>query len=132
MIPLFYSRLVRESAWTGSIKVLGDAQPPGGVVVGGYLCYFSGNTYNQVIRVEDIDQRSATYCCTAGSFRVDVGISLDLRVEKDLNLGSGRSLGVGIGVLNVGIAVFNVGNADTFVEAEGTLNSHRPFGARCG
>lgn len=107
---------------THLIKVLGNAQLPGGVVVGGYLRYFSGNTYNQLIRVEDVDQRSEIYGYPNGSFRLDDGLTLDLRVEKDFNLGGGRLLGVGIDV-------FNAGNADTVIEAEQTLNSDRPFGA---
>ena len=107
---------------THLIKVLGNAELPGGIIVGGYLRYFSGNTYNQLIRVADVDQRSQIYGHPNGAFRLDDGISLDLRVEKDFNIGSDRSLGVGIDV-------FNVGNADTVIEAEQTLNSDRPFGA---
>ena len=107
---------------THLIKVLGNAQLPGGIVVGGYFRFFSGNTYNQQIRVEDVDQRSQIYGYPAGAFRVDDGISLDLRVEKDFTIGDGRLLGVGIDV-------FNVGNADTVIEAEQSLDSDRPFGA---
>ena len=107
---------------THLIKVLGNARLPGGVVLGGYLSYFSGNTYNQLIRVEDVDQTSDIYGHPAGSFRLDDGINLDLRVEKDFNIGNNRRLGVGIDV-------FNVGNADTVIEAEQSLNSDRPFGA---
>ena len=91
-------------------------------MVGGYLRYFSGNTYNELIRVDDVDQRSEIYGHPAGSFRLDDGLSLDLRVEKDFNLGGGRLLGVGIDV-------FNAGNADTAIEAEQSLDSDRPFGA---
>ena len=107
---------------THLIKVLGNAKLPGGVVVGGYLRFFSGNTYNQQIRVDDVDQRSEIYGYPNGSFRLDDGLTLDLRVEKDFNIGGGRLLGVGIDV-------FNAGNADTAIEAEQTLDSDRPFGA---
>ncbi|GEM_PF-1945978 len=107
---------------THLIKVLGNAQLPGGIVVGGYFRFFSGNTYNQTVRVEDVDQESEIYGYPAGSFRVDDGISLDLRIEKDFTIGDGRLIGVGIDV-------FNVGNADTVIEAEQSLNSSRPFGA---
>ena len=107
---------------THLIKVVGSAELPGGVIVGGFFRFFSGNTYNQLIRVEDIDQRSEIYGAPGGSFRHDDGISLDLRVEKDVQLGGNRKIGVGIDI-------FNVGNADTAIEAEQSLNSDRPFGA---
>ena len=107
---------------THLIKVVGSAELPGGIVVGGFFRFFSGNTYNQLIRVEDIDQRSEIYGAPGGSFRHDDGISLDLRVEKDVQIGGNRKIGVGSDI-------FNVGNADTAIEAEQSLNSDRPFGA---
>ena len=107
---------------THLIKVVGSGELPGGILVGGFLRFFSGNTYNQLIRVDDVDQRSEIYGYPAGSFRVDDGISLDLRVEKDFSIGSDRSLGVGVDV-------FNLGNADTVIEAEESLDSERPFGS---
>jgi len=107
---------------THLVKVVGSAQLPGGIIVGGFFRYFSGNTYNQILTVEDVDQRSRIYGAPAGSFRHDDGTSLDLRLEKDFTLGDDRQIGVGIDL-------FNVFNADTVIEAEQSIDSDRPFGS---
>ena len=107
---------------THLVKVVGSAELPYGIVVGGFFRFFSGNTYNQIIRVEDVDQRSEIFGAPGGSFRHDDGMSLDLRIEKDFNIGENRKIGVGVDI-------FNVGNQDTVIEAEQSLNSDRPFGA---
>jgi len=108
---------------THLFKVVGSAEIPWKIIVGGFFRYFSGNTYNQLIPVFDIDPPDVNiYGETAGSFRIDDGFSLDLRLEKMIGIGGGRSIGVGIDM-------FNVTNESTTSDVEQSVDSDRPFGS---
>lgn len=107
---------------THLVKLVGSANVGWDVLVGGYFRFFTGNTYNQLINVEDVDQRSTIYGAKAGSFREEDGVSLDLRVEKLIDVGADKSIGIGI-------ELFNIFNAGTVVESEQSVDSERPFGS---
>jgi hypothetical protein len=107
---------------THLVKVLGSAELPWKILVGGFFRYFTGNTYNQIIPVFDVDPPDVNiYGETAGSFRQESGFNLDLRAEKMFGFGGGRSVGVGIDV-------FNVTNESTGIDSEQSVDSERPFG----
>ena len=107
---------------THLVKVLGSAELPWKILVGGFFRYFTGNTYNQIIPVFDVDPPDVNiYGETAGSFRQESGLNLDLRAEKMFGFGGGRSVGVGIDV-------FNVTNESTGIDSEQSVDSERPFG----
>jgi hypothetical protein len=109
---------------THLVKVLGSAEVPWGILVGGFFRYFSGNTYNQLIRVPEdvVDQESQIYGAAAGSFRQASGTSLDLRLEKEFGIGDDKTV-------SIAIDMFNVFNEDTVTESEQSVNSDRAFGS---
>lgn len=107
---------------THLFKVIGSAEVPWGIVVGGFFRYFAGNTYNQIIPVFDVDPPDTNiYGESAGSFRLESGFNLDLRIEKQFGIGGDRTIGLGI-------EIFNATNENTQIEAETSVDSERPFG----
>ena len=106
---------------THLFKLVGSADVGWDVLIGGYFRYFTGNTYNQVITVDEVDQRSQIYGAKAGSFREEDGISLDLRAEKLFDIGGDKSIGIGIDI-------YNVFNAGTVISSEQSVDSEIPFG----
>lgn len=107
---------------THLFKVIGSAEVPWKIVIGGFFRYFSGNTYNQNVPVYDVDPPDINiYGETAGSFRLDSGFSLDLRAEKMFSFGGDRSIGIGIDM-------FNITNQSTQTGVETSVDRERPFG----
>jgi hypothetical protein len=92
-------------------------------IVGGFFRYFTGDTYNQIIPIYDVDPPDTDiYGQPRGSYRLDSGINLDLRLEKLFTIGADSSL-------SVGVNIFNVTNEDTEIEAQQNVDSEFPFGA---
>ncbi len=107
---------------THQIKLVGSAHLPWEIVVGGFFRYFSGNTYTQIIPIYDVDPPDTNiYGQPAGSYRMDSGINLDLRIEKGFRLGGDKNL-------SLGVNIFNVTNEDTQNEVETNVDSELAFG----
>jgi hypothetical protein len=108
---------------THQLKFVGSVHLPWEIVAGGFFRYFSGNTYNQIIPIYDVDPPDTNiYGEPAGSFRLDSGFNLDLRLEKAFTLGADSSL-------SLGVNIFNVTNEDTEVQVEQNIDGDVPFGA---
>ena len=108
---------------THQFKLVGSAHLPWQIIVGGFFRYFTGDTYNQIIPIYDVDPPDIEiYGQPRGSYRLDSGFSLDLRLEKLFTIGADNSL-------SLGVNIFNVTNEDTEIEAQQNVDSEYAFGA---
>jgi hypothetical protein len=104
------------------VKLVGSVHLPLKFIVGGFFWYASGNTYNQVIPIYDVDPPDTNiFGQPRGSYRLDGGFNLDLRVEKLFSLGAGTDL-------SLGVNIFNVSNESTEVAVEENVDSEDAFG----
>jgi hypothetical protein len=107
---------------THQVKLVGSVHLPLKFIVGGFFWYSSGNTYNQVIPIYDVDPPDTNiYGQPRGTFRMDSGFNLDLRLEKLFSLGAGTDL-------SFGVNIFNVTNESTQVAVEENVDSEDAFG----
>jgi hypothetical protein len=104
------------------VKLVGSVHLPLQFIIGGFFRYASGNSYNQIIPVYDVEPPDTEiYGQPRGSFKVDDGFNLDLRAEKLFDLGGEHEL-------SVGMNIFNVTNESTEIEVEENVDSELPFG----
>jgi len=95
-------RLVHDP--TNEVKLVGTWNPAwlGGFTVGGVYRYMTGSAWGRTFVVRGLGQGSATILAEPRGTRRVAGISnVDLRVEKLVPLGAGRTLGVSADIINL-------------------------------
>jgi hypothetical protein len=91
------------------LKVNATYFAPWGINLSAYFDMRTGAFWTRYLRVYGLNQGVRTVCAEPrGSRNLETGYSLDLRVEKQINIGRGR--------LHVAADIFNVFNADTITE----------------
>ena len=104
------------------VKLVGSVHLPYQFIIGGFFRYASGNTYNQIVPVYDVEPPDTNiYAQPRGSFRMDDGFNLDLRFEKLFSLGGQHKL-------SLGVNIFNVTNESTEIDVEQNVDSELAFG----
>ncbi len=104
------------------VKLVGSVHLPYQFVIGGFFRYATGNTYNQIIPIYDVEPPDTNiYGQPRGSFRLDDGFNLDLRLEKLFSLGGQHKI-------TLGVNIFNITNESTEIEVEENVDSELAWG----